>query len=134
MATVSFSLMTGIAPSSSSVVERVARIEIAAPLLGVAERQQHLRDRELMLLEHFLPGVRQADLADGRGRLASPRACRPARRAVELAASERDRAGGHEHDFLAALAQAADVVGQRFEPGAVQPAGLLRRPAARNRP
>ena len=53
----------------AAACQRVARIEIAAALFGVAESQQDLRDGQLVLLQHFLPCVREADLADRRRRL-----------------------------------------------------------------
>ncbi len=61
--------MTGTEPSFNNVRRRVARIQVPAPLLGIARREQNLRDAELVVLEHFGPGVRQADLAHRRGGL-----------------------------------------------------------------
>ena len=100
--------------------ERIARIQVTPPHFGIAERQQHLCNREVMLLEHFLPRVREANLPDrGRG-LAFLQLEFPGSQA-ELTAPERDRPGGNQHDLLAALAQRGDIRRQRLEPGAVQP-------------
>ena len=123
MATVSFSLITGIAPSSSSV-ERGARVEVATPLLAVLQRQQHLRDGDVVVLEQFLVGVRQADLAHGRGRLLLLQRQHPIGQA-QLAAPEGDGAGRHEDDLLAPAAQSPQVIHQGLQPGAVEPPGLL---------
>lgn len=40
-----------------------------------------------------------------------------------MATAERDRAGGDENDLLTAFAQPHEVLGERFEPGAVQATG-----------
>ena len=48
--------------------ERLARVEIAAPLLGVLKRQQHLAGDDAVPMQRLRPGARQRDLADrGRG-------------------------------------------------------------------
>ena len=47
----------------------LAGVEVAAALLGVAERQQDLRGGEPVRLEHRLIGAGERDLADGRGGL-----------------------------------------------------------------
>ena len=105
--------------------ERVAGVQVAAPLLGVAEREQHLRDREAALLEHFLPGVREADLADGRRGLLllELRACRAPR-----PSSRRPSAMAPEDTSTTSWPRARrcrEVLGQRLEPGAVDAAGRL---------
>jgi hypothetical protein len=69
--------------------------------------------------EDFLPGVRQADLAD-RGRGLAFLELELAGREAELTASECDRARGDDHHFLAATAQRREVLGERLEPRAVE--------------
>ncbi len=102
-------------------IERAARIQVAAPLFGVAEGQQHLRDRAVVLLEHFLPRVRETNLADGRRGLAFLE-LELAGREPELAPAERDGAGGDDHDFLPAGTHRRDVRGERLEPCAIDAA------------
>ena len=68
-ATVSFSFTTGTTPSSSSVHDRGAGVEIAAPLLGVVEREQDLRGLEPVPGQALLPGAGEHDLAGGGGGL-----------------------------------------------------------------
>ena len=51
-------------------LERGARIQVAPAALAVLEREQHLRDRDALLFEQLLVGVRQANLADRGGGLA----------------------------------------------------------------
>ena len=74
-------------------LEGGARIQVAAALLAVLERQQHLRHRHVVPLEQLLVRVRQADLADGRRRLALLEAQRSVLQQSEAAAAERDRPG-----------------------------------------
>ena len=50
--------------------QRRARIEIAPPLLGVLQGQQHLARGDAVRAERLRPGARQRDLADRRRRLA----------------------------------------------------------------
>ena len=102
-------------------IERAARVQVATALFGVAEGQQHLRDGAVVLLEHFLPCVREADLANGRRRLAFLE-LELAGREPELAPAERDGAGGDDHDFLAAGPHRRDVRGQGLEPRAIDAA------------
>ena len=61
--------MTGTAPSASSVLERRARVEVAAALLGVVERQQDLRDGDAVPRQRLLIGMGEPDLAGGGGGL-----------------------------------------------------------------
>ena len=68
-----------------------ARIEIAPPLLGVAEREQNLSGPDAMTRQRLGPGARQRDLADRGGRLALLELERRGRQ-LEHAAAERDRA------------------------------------------
>ncbi len=103
-------------------MQRRPGIEVAPPSFAVLERQQDLGHRDGMRLEQFLVGMCKPDLADSRRGLAFLEAQR-ARRQAEMAAAERDRAGGHENDFLPALAQPHEVFGQRLEPRAVEPTG-----------
>ena len=50
--------------------ERFARIQIAAALLGVFEREKNLRDRKLMCVERIDIGLREPDLSGSGGGLA----------------------------------------------------------------
>ena len=49
-------------------------VEVAAARLGIVERQQDLRHGDAVARQRLLVGVRELDLAGGRGGLASPRA------------------------------------------------------------
>ena len=122
VATVSFSLTTGIALSVEQRLDGVARVEIAAALLGVAERQQDLRGDEPARARQLLVGVRQADLADGGRRLALLELER-ALGQLQGVAAERDGARRHEHDLLALRGERGDVVEQRGEPLGLERAG-----------
>ena len=99
--------------------EGIAGIQIAPALLGVAERQQNLRHAQPMQLQRILPGVRQADLADGRRGLLLFQ-LEPRRRQAELSAPECDRARGHQQHFLPAGTNCSHVRCQRLQPGAVR--------------
>ena len=91
--------------------QRGARVEVAAAVLGVVQRQQQLRGGEALGRQRLAPGLRQADLARRRRRPASPpaaaaSACRPSARRASAMAPEDD------HDHLgAARAQRGDVGG-----------------------
>ena len=50
-------------------VQRGARVEVAAAVLGVVERQQQLRGGEVLRRQRLAPGLRQPDLPDRGGRL-----------------------------------------------------------------
>ena len=50
-------------------VERGARVEVAAAVLGVVQRQQQLRGGEALGGQRLAPGLREADLADRGGGL-----------------------------------------------------------------
>ena len=94
----------------------VARgVEVAAALLGVAERHQDLAGGDAVAAERLRPGAGQRDLADGGGGLALLQLQRAARQA-EHGAAERDRAGGDDQHVAPPPCSARDVVGQRGEP------------------
>ena len=93
----------------------LARVEIAAALLGIVERQQHLRHGDAVARQRLLVGVGELDLAGGGGGLALLELERAGRQ-LEMRAAEPDGAGGDQHDLAAAFVQARDVVGQRFQP------------------
>ena len=65
--------------------------------------------------EALRPGAGERDLADGGGGLALLE-LQGARRQLEDAAAERDRAGGDDEHVAAARARARRVVGERGEP------------------
>jgi hypothetical protein len=98
--------------------QRAAGIEVAAPLLGVVERQQDLRDGDLVAGQRLLVGVRQQDLAGGGGGLLLLQPQRPGRQ-LQVAAADRDGAGGDQDAPRSrAPGMRGDVVGQRVEPAA----------------
>ena len=76
-----------------------------------------------MSFQHVLPCVRQADLAHGGSRLAFFE-LEFAGFQTQLPAPQRDRARGDEQHVLAAHTQCMDITRQRFQPGAVELAGL----------
>ena len=80
-------------------------------------------DSDAPLLQELLISVCEADLPDGRGRLAFLQAQRPLRK-FKLAASERDGARGYEDHLLAPLTKTQEILDERLEPGAIDPAGL----------
>ena len=105
-------------------VDGGAGVEMPAALLGIVERQQDLRHGDVVARQRFLIGMRQADLAGGGRGLLLFQPQRAGRQA-QMAAADRDGAGGDDDHFLPARAAARDVVGQGVEPVAPDPAGLL---------
>ena len=104
-------MTTGIALQGKQRLHGVARIEIAATLLRVAERQEDLGDGQSPLAPELLVGVGETDLPDrGRGLALLQRERTFGQ--PEFVAPERDGAGGNEHDLLAGLGEAGDVVHQ----------------------
>ncbi len=96
-------------------LDGVTRVEVAAALLGVAERQQDLRGYEPAGPRQLLVGMRQADLPDGGGGLALLQLQR-ALGQFQGVAAERDGTRRYEHDLLAGRGQRRDVVEKRGEP------------------
>ena len=97
-----------------------ARVEIAAALLGVVERQQHLRRRDAVARQRVGIGLGQADLPGRGGGLLSSSLQRAGWQA-EMAAAERDGAGRDQDAPPGRRArQRGDVVGQRRQPVAAQ--------------
>ncbi len=94
------------------------------PLLGIAEGQQDLRDRDVMARQRLLIGVGQADLA-GRGRGLLLLEAQRSGGEAEMTPPDRDGAGRNQDHIGAALAQRRDVVGQRIQPFAPDAAALL---------
>ena len=107
-------------------VERRARVEIAAAVLGVVERQQQLRGGEAVRRQCLAPGLRQPDLSDGGGGLLflQPQALLLQ---AERTARQGDGAGGHHDHLGAARAQRGDVGGDAVQPGGAR-RGLRRDP------
>ena len=101
-----------------------ARVEIAAALLGVAERHQDLAGIQALAAELLRPGAGQRDLADGGGGLAFLEPQRALAEA-EHGAAERDGARGDDQDLRAGLDQCGNVVDQRAQPVALQPGGAV---------
>ena len=83
----------------------LARVEIAPPLLGVAERQQDLRRREAVRLEPGLVGAGERDLADGRRSLRLLQLERPGGK-PEHVAPQRNGARGDQDHLLASAREA----------------------------
>ena len=94
-----------------------ARVEVAAALLRVAERHQHLPGDEAAIVQRLCPETRQGDLADRGGRLAVFELQCAARKA-EHAPSQRHGAGRHDQHVGAGAMQIGDVVGEALQPGA----------------
>ena len=120
VATVSFSLITGTAPSSSKRLQRGAGVEIAAALFGVAKRQQDLRRDNV----RRPPGCRHRPRPDA----PVPPPPRPgflpaAARRVSASAARRPSAMAPDETrmhFRALASQRGDVGAQRYQPVAAQ--------------
>ena len=97
-------------------VQRGARVEVAAAVLGVVQRQQQLRGGQALGGERLAPGLGQADLADRGGGLLFLQA-QPTLVQAKRAARQRDGAGGHHDHVGAAGAERGDVGGHALEPG-----------------
>jgi hypothetical protein len=97
-----------------------ARVEVAAALLRVGQRQQDLARRDAVVGQHLGPGARKRDLADRSGGLAVLQLERPAPE-PEHAAPERDGARGHDQHVRLAAVQFGQVLRERREPGVVEP-------------
>ena len=110
-----------------------AGVEVAAALLGVAGGEQDLPGGDADLAQHLGVGAGERDLADGGGGLALLELERPGRQGKH-AAAERDGAGGDHQNVAAAGGEAADVLGQRLQPGGPAAARCRGRPAATSRP
>jgi hypothetical protein len=100
-----------------------AGVEIAAALLGIAEREQHLAGGDPVAPERLGPGARERDLADRRGGLAVFELERSDRK-LEPAAAERDRARRDDQEVACLAMQVGDIFDQRGEPRLVERAGL----------
>src|ERR1043166_5954694 len=87
-------------------------------LLGIFQGQQDLRHRDAVAGQCLLIGMRETDLAGRRRGLLFFEAQRAAVQA-EMAAADRDRAGGNDNDLLPTGAAAGEIVDQRIEPGAI---------------
>jgi hypothetical protein len=110
--------------------DRRAGIEIAAPLLGVAERQQDLAGGSA-IAEYFRPGPRERDLADS-GRGLALFELQRALGQAENAAPERDGAGRDQQDLAPAAGKLRDVGDEG--PASLRASDRWRgRPAARSR-
>ena len=81
-------------------VDGLARVEVAAALLGIAQRQQDLRRGEPVRLEHGLIGAGQRNLPDGGGSLRFLERQRSPWQ-TEHVPAERDGAGGDDDHLLA---------------------------------
>ncbi len=105
------------------LVDGRARIEVAPPLFGVAERDQHLAGGDGAPRQRFGPGARQRNLADGGGRLAFLK-LKTSGRQFEHGAAECDGARRHHQNVALAAVKRREVGDQRFQPGFLEPAGL----------
>ena len=97
-----------------------AGIEVAPPLLGVAEGEQDLPGGEAVALQRLGIGAGERDLPDRGGRLALLETQRPGRQ-IEDAPAEGDGAGGDDEEVAPAGRERGKVGGERIEPGALQP-------------
>jgi hypothetical protein len=118
---VSFSLITGIAPSASNVLSVPRAFRVAAALLGVSQRQQDLGHRDLVRVQQFLVGMCEADLAHRGGGLAllEPQLSRPSKPRCRL-----PRAIAPDDTKITSwprLRKSSHIGGKAFEPGSVQP-------------
>ena len=102
VAVVSFSLITGSTRHSSSVLERLARVQVVRAGAHVEERQQHLRAGHAALAQQLVVDAVELALADRAGRLQLADRGRTLRQAHH-AHAPRDRAAGDD-DHLPALA------------------------------
>jgi hypothetical protein len=102
--------------------QRLARVEIAAALLGVVEGDEHLSRDDPSCRESFRPGPRQGDLADGGGGLAVLQAQGAARK-PQHRAPQRNGARRDDQHLGAAPVQSGDVLRQRVEPSLFERAG-----------
>ena len=100
-----------------------ACVEITPAALAVLQSEQHLRHRHVAALEQVLVRMREPYLAHGSGRLALLEPQRSLGQ-PQLAAPERNGAGGNQDQLLAALAQPQQVFDERLEPGAIDPPAL----------
>ncbi len=97
-------------------VQGGARVEVAAAVLGVVQRQQQLRGGQALGGERLAPGLGQADLADSGGGLLLFQA-EPSLVQAERASGERDGTG-RDHDHIdTARAERGDIGGDALEPG-----------------
>jgi hypothetical protein len=110
-------------PELQQLGDGVARVEIAPPLLGVAERHQDLAGADAVPLERLRPGARERDLADRRGGLAVLQLEHPAAE-LEHGAAECDGARRHHQDVALAAVQLGDVIGERSQPLLLDAPGL----------
>ena len=108
-------------PHLEQAQRRRAGVEVAAALLGVGEGDEDLPGRDAVMGQNLGPDARQRDLADG-GRGLALLELQRARRQAEHGAPERDRAGGDDEHVGAAGMELGDVLGERGEPGVIQPA------------
>src|SRR5260221_10617978 len=106
------------------LVQRRARVEVTAALLGVVGGEQYLRDGDAVLGEGFLVGVRQANLTSGGGGLLLLELEGGADEA-EMAAADGDGAGGDDENILTAGAAAREILHERLEPAAADIAARL---------
>src|SRR6185437_2237687 len=105
-------------------LERGARVEMAAALLGVLGREENLCDRDAVLRQRLLIGMGEPDLTRSGGGLFFLELERAADQA-ELQAACGDGAGRDDQHLLPPRAAPHHVLGQRVEPGLFDLAGVL---------
>ena len=110
-------------PERQQCPQRGSGVQVTATPLAVLEREQHLRDRDVVVLEQFLVGMGEPDLPNRGGGLTLLQT-QGALRQRQMTPAERDRTRRNQQDFLAALPQPDEVLHQGFEPGTVQTAGI----------
>ena len=104
VAVVSFSLITGSTRQSSSVRERLARVQVVRARAHVEERQQHLRARHAAFAQQLVVDAVQLALPDGARRLQLPDRARALAEAHHPHAA-RDRAARDDDRLVAAGVQ-----------------------------
>jgi hypothetical protein len=102
-------------PPAIASMAGLARVEVAAALLGVVQGQQHLTGNDVVALQRLGPRAGQGNLAYRGGGLTVLEFQRRLRQPQQRP-PERDRPGGDDQHVGAALVQRGDVVDQRAEP------------------
>ena len=112
----------GDGPHGGKPAERLARVEVAAALLGILGRHENLAGDDAVMAQSLGPVAGQRDLPHG-GRALALLQAQGAGRKAQHRPAEGDAAGGHHQHVDAAPVQLRDVLGQRREPGVAQAAG-----------
>ena len=126
VATVSFSLMMGRAPSSSRRVRVFSRFCRRPASVNVLAGEQDLGHGVVVIREQPVVGVHQLALAHGGGRPAWWACPWGGWASEQLAHAHADGAGGHQDDLMPGVLQVAEYLDQLFGVADVQPPGGVR--------